>query len=135
MTNTCESLTYFKQDIVTSFVYYFIGTLQVDSQFKTTLIAAIYALSIATFTALAAVFPKEGEPVMIIASPFKNNSALEVILSTDEGMLINSNSSWVAVATTKQNQIFDFVKQLYANGALLVLRASTTGLCSEPKSK
>ncbi len=92
-------------------------------------IGLLYALGLALIVSLAALAPKEGQPVLVVASPFYDNSAVKVVLLSKNTTVEYMVLPWMVTASSPVRNKDGLVEDLYSSGAWLVLDAGLVNLC------
>lgn len=88
-----------------------------------------YAVAISLIISSTALLPKEGSPVLVITSPFKENSAIGAISETDNALIVSTLLPWIAISTSEITGTSDLTTSLYKHGALLILDAKPVLYC------
>jgi len=90
-------------------------------------IAGAFALLAGGMPAGAALAPKPGAPVAVIALPWaEDGAALRIVAAADGVVLGAAHAGGVAIATSVGS---DFVKRLYQSGAALVVDGAALATC------
>ena len=90
-------------------------------------IAGAFAVLAGLLPAAAALTPKAGAPVAVIASPFaRDGAAVRIVAAADGFVLGTTGRGGVAVATSAAT---DFIARLYQSGASIVVDASVLSAC------
>ena len=95
---------------------------------RTALVVGFYGAGLAAVLGAAAAAPRDGEHVLVAASPFAEAGTAERIVAAAGGSLVaGTRFGFAAVAESRRR---DFVAALYGAGAVLVLDAGGAAGCS-----
>jgi hypothetical protein len=90
-------------------------------------IAGTFAVCAGLLPAGAALAPKAGAPVAVIASPFADDgAAIRIVAAADGFVLGTTGRGGVAIATSTAS---DFIARLYQSGASVVVDAGALSAC------
>jgi hypothetical protein len=90
-------------------------------------IAGAFALCAGVLPAGAALVPKAGTPVAVIAAPWADDGAAVRIVAAADGFVLGTTGrGGVAIATSAAS---DFIDRLYQSGASVVVDAGALSAC------
>jgi hypothetical protein len=90
-------------------------------------IAGAFAMLAGLLPAAAALTPKAGAPVAVIAPPFADDGAAVRIVAAADGFVLGATGrGGVAIATSAAS---DFIARLYQSGASVVVDAGALSAC------